>query len=74
LDFFAYVIQHCFNCRPSDSTVLEDAGIEPRTVSTLPDALATRLAHIAKYKYKYKYTHKLQTVVTTEIFLRSSSA
>jgi hypothetical protein len=21
--------QHCFICRPSDSTVLEDAGIEP---------------------------------------------
>jgi hypothetical protein len=24
-----YVIQHCFICRPSDSTVSEDAGIEP---------------------------------------------
>jgi hypothetical protein len=24
-------IQHCFICRPSDSTVSEDAGIEPRT-------------------------------------------
>jgi hypothetical protein len=24
-----YFIQHCFNCRPSDSTVLVDAGIEP---------------------------------------------
>jgi hypothetical protein len=30
-----YVIQHCFICRPSDSTVSEDAGIEPRTVATL---------------------------------------
>jgi hypothetical protein len=30
-----YVIQHCFICRPSDSTVSEDAGIEPRTVTTL---------------------------------------
>jgi hypothetical protein len=29
-----YVIQHCFICRPSDSTVSEDAGIEPRTVAT----------------------------------------
>jgi hypothetical protein len=29
-----YCIQHCFICRPSDSTVLEDAGIEPRTVAT----------------------------------------
>jgi hypothetical protein len=29
-----YCIQHCFICRPSDSTVSEDAGIEPRTVAT----------------------------------------
>ncbi len=34
MDFlFIYVIQHCFICRPSDSTVSEDAGIEPRTLS-----------------------------------------
>jgi hypothetical protein len=26
-------IQHCFICRPSDSTVTEDAGIEPRVVA-----------------------------------------
>jgi hypothetical protein len=32
--------QHCFICRPSDSTVLTDAGIEPRTVAT--DVLAVR--------------------------------
>jgi hypothetical protein len=38
-----YVIQHCFICRPSDPTVLEDAGIEPRIVATQPDALTTRL-------------------------------
>ncbi len=35
-----YCIQHCFICRPSDSTVSEDAGIEPRTVAT--SALAVR--------------------------------
>ena len=37
LDFFlGTVIQHCFICRPSDSTVSQDAGIEPRTsVTTL---------------------------------------
>jgi hypothetical protein len=29
-----YYIQHCFICRPSDSTVPTDAGIEPRTVAT----------------------------------------
>ncbi len=31
---FLYDIQHCFICRPSDSTASEDAGIEPRTVAT----------------------------------------
>jgi hypothetical protein len=35
-----YFIQHCFICRPSDSTVSEDAGIEPRSVAT--SALAVR--------------------------------
>ncbi len=33
-DFFMYCIHYCFICRPSDSTVSEDAGIEPRTVVT----------------------------------------
>ncbi len=35
-----YCIQHCFNFRPSGSTVSEDAGIEPRTAAT--SALAVR--------------------------------
>jgi hypothetical protein len=38
--FSVYCIQHCFICRPSDSNVSEDAGIEPRTVAT--SALAVR--------------------------------
>jgi hypothetical protein len=38
--FFLYCIQHCIICRPSDCTVSEDAGIEPRTVAT--SALAVR--------------------------------
>jgi hypothetical protein len=38
--FFAYNIQHCFICRPSDSTVPTDARIKPRTVAT--GALAVR--------------------------------
>jgi hypothetical protein len=29
---FYVLIQHCFTCRPSDSTVSEDAEIEPTTV------------------------------------------
>ena len=37
---FMYDIQHCFICRPTDSTVSEDAEIEPRTVVT--SALAVR--------------------------------
>ncbi len=41
-DFWIFLcfIQHCFICRPSDSTVSEDAGIEPWTVAT--SALAVR--------------------------------
>ncbi len=35
-----YDILHCFICRPTGSTVSEDAGIEPRTVATT--ALAVR--------------------------------
>jgi hypothetical protein len=31
--FCMYFIQHCFIFHPSDSTVSEDAGIEPRTVA-----------------------------------------
>ncbi len=38
--FSMYCIQYCFFCRPSDSTVSEDAEIEPRTVAT--SALAVR--------------------------------
>jgi hypothetical protein len=40
---FMYIIQHCFICRPSDSTLSEDAEIEARTVATL--ALAARCSH-----------------------------
>jgi len=34
------LVQQCFICRPSYSTVSEDAGFEPRTVTTT--ALAVR--------------------------------
>jgi hypothetical protein len=47
-----YLIQHCFIARPSNSTVLDDAGIEPRTVETL--ALTIRRSNhsaIAAYRY-----------------------
>ncbi len=52
--FFIYVIKHCFICRPSDFTVSEDAGIEPKNVATLAfttkNALTTRLDLIHKIK------------------------
>jgi hypothetical protein len=52
--FLIYVIKHGFICRPSDFTVSEDAGIEPKTVATLAlttkNALTTRLDHSHKIK------------------------
>ncbi len=45
--FFMYVIQHCFICRPSESTVSEDAGIKPRSVATLA-LTARRCNHSAR--------------------------
>jgi hypothetical protein len=55
LDFVCmYFIQHCFTCRPSDSTVSEDAGIEPRTVAT--SALAVRRSrHSATSHPHFRY-------------------
>jgi hypothetical protein len=47
LNFYFYVII----CRPSDSTVSEDAGIEPKTVATL--ALTARCARITHVPTKY---------------------
>ncbi len=46
--FFDFLfLQHCFIYLPSDSTVTEDAGIEPRTVATL--ALTARCTnHLAR--------------------------
>jgi hypothetical protein len=53
---FMYVIQHCVICHPLDSTVSEDAGIEPRTVATL--ALTARGSnHLAK-----SHPHRIEYV------------
>ncbi len=38
--FFMYYIQHCFICRPTESIVPMDAGIESRTIA--PGGLAVR--------------------------------
>ncbi len=45
--FFLYFMQHCFICRPSESTESEDAGIQPRTVATTA-LVVTRSNHSAR--------------------------
>jgi hypothetical protein len=64
-----YFYQHCFIYLPSDSTVSEEAGIEPRTVATLAltlrrskhkarsqsDALTTRLDPIHNFSPPKNY-------------------
>jgi hypothetical protein len=62
LDFFLllYVIQHCFICRPSDSTVSADAGIEPRTVATL--AQKAKLSHHSARSHQLRFIEKISVV------------
>ncbi len=63
LFLFMYDIQHCFICRHSDSTVSEDAGIEPRTGTTT--ALAVRRSnhlarsHLISFAVLYYYTNTI---------------
>jgi hypothetical protein len=52
LGIFKCSIQHCFICRPGDSTVLEDAGIEPRTVEVTL-ALAVRWSNHSARAHPY---------------------
>ncbi len=60
---FSYYIQHCFICRPSDSTVPTDAGIEPMGPLQLmhwqSDALTTRLDRIRKARSHLISSHRL---------------
>jgi hypothetical protein len=65
LYFFIYDIQHCFICRPSDTTVSEDAGTEARTVATA--ALAVRRSNhtaidlsISIFLYGQTHLHHLK--------------
>ncbi len=44
--YFKYLIQHFFLCRPSDPTVSEGAGIEPRTVASLALAVSVSSGHL----------------------------
>ncbi len=57
---FMYDFRHCFICRPSDTTVSEDAGIEPRTVVTT--VLAVRRSnHSARYHPNLNFLYLLYT-------------
>jgi hypothetical protein len=51
-----YYFQHCFICRPSDSTVSEDARIEPRTVTTLRLLAVIRSNHSPSSSTNYIYS------------------
>ncbi len=68
-----YDIQHCFICRPSDYTVSEDAGIEPRTVAIT--ALAFRRSCHSARSYFFPSQLFLSTLqrcgATTMAFLFS---
>jgi hypothetical protein len=51
---FMYIVQHCFICRPPDSNVSEDAGIESRTVATF--ALTVRRSnHLGRSHHDYHF-------------------
>jgi hypothetical protein len=66
LSFLMYFIQHCFICRPSDSTVSEDAGNEPRTDASL--ALVVRLSNYSAGSHTHTrldLIHKLGYILST---------
>ncbi len=52
-----YVTQHYFLCRPSDFTVSEDAGTEPRTVATL--ALTVRRSNYSAKSHPLNMKYRL---------------
>ncbi len=59
---FMHDIHHCFICRPSASTVSEDAEIEPCTVATaewMSDALTNRLDLINNYDVCFSNQYQL---------------
>ncbi len=56
-----YFIQHWFICRPSDSTVSEDVGIEPRTVTTLTVARSHNLKISQNAYFLLLWFHPLNT-------------
>ncbi len=66
--FFMYFSKHCFICRPTDSTVSEDAGIEPRTVATSA-LIVRRSSHSATSHPHFGYISS-----TTRLHLIHNSA
>jgi hypothetical protein len=56
LDFcyVLYLVQHCFICSSSESTVSEDAGIELRTAATV--TLAIRRSNNSSHMTKFCFT------------------
>jgi hypothetical protein len=52
-----YFAQHCFICRPSDSTMSEDAGIELRTVAT--SAFSVRKSDHARHPQSARFHPQL---------------
>jgi hypothetical protein len=63
-----YFIQHCFIRRPSDSTVPEDAGNEPRTGATLL-LVVRRSNHSGSQDYHCTvYTKQMDVQVQTVVY------
>jgi hypothetical protein len=56
-----YFIQHCLICRPSDSTVSEDAGIAPLT-----DDSQTFMADKILGRKMLKQKEKLMTIALSD--------
>ncbi len=61
--FFQFFTQHCFICCGSESNVLEDAGIESRTVATL--ALAVRRSNYTRIDLTHRWM-KTKTIDDTK--------
>ncbi len=68
--FFLYFIQHCFVCRPSDSTVSEDAGIEPRA-GIFKKSMGARNWGGRGLSYRPAWLHRLADFIPWNRFLGS---
>jgi hypothetical protein len=65
---FMYFIQYFFICLPSDSTMLEDAGIEPGTVANAQSIL--RNSHP---RNSANNNLKLKCATSTKVFSNSAT-